>query len=147
MFIKRRLCLQKMKEAAVLTHKRLYLKYVGVSPDQLEKLHAFSKNARSHMPFYIDGDVTDRIYSFKDGIPCVEVLTSKFEATEDSYRVELRVLTAVKTPSYRRVGETEDKVKKSENGFWITASSNILDMILKILDLSPTKESVVEEID
>jgi hypothetical protein len=135
------------KESAVLMTKTVFLKVAGVTPDQLQKLHAFAhyKNLASCLPYQVASATSD-VYAFDFGVPCVKVLTSKYEDTDGAYRVEVRVFTAIRVEKYKRIGEPEEAlVHESKHGFWITAPSTILDTVLKILDLSPVKESVVEE--
>jgi len=129
-------------------NKFLHLKVVGITPDQLQKLHTFAyKDPSSCLPYNLPIDVSNHIYPKDTGVPCVEILSSKYEATDGSYRVEVRVLTAVHVQWYKHITEPkEDPAHESKNGFWITTSSNILDTVLKILELSPVKESIIEDI-
>jgi len=131
-------------------NKFLHLKVVGVTPDQLQKLHTFAdQDPNSCLPYHIIDDVSNHIYSLKRGVPCVKILSSKYEAIDGFYRVEVRVLTAVYTKRYKHISEPKDAPyheSKTMLGFCITASSNILDAVLKILELSPVKESVIEDI-
>lgn len=127
--------------------KTVFVKVAGVTPDQLQKLHAFAdfRNPASCLPYQIEGQVSE-VYSFPHGVPCVKVLASKYEDTDGAYRVEVRVYTAIHVKKYKRIDEPKSvPMHISPEGFWITASSAILDTVLKILDLSPVKEMVVED--
>ncbi len=137
----------------MLTTRTVFLKVVGVTPDKLQKLHAFAdfRNPASCSPYRVSG-TSREVHSFDHGVPCVTVLASKYEDTEGAYRVEVRVLTAVRAQKYidiRTIGTSEGGengvLHESEQDFWLITPSNILDTLLKILDLLPVKESVVEE--
>lgn len=128
----------------MLISKPVFLKVVGVTPQQLAELHTLAENPQYYLPYNIEDDINDRVYTLEDGVPCVEVMTSRFEKSDGYYVVEVRVLTAVHTKKYKRIGEPKDaKVHACEKGYWIIASSNAMDAVMKILGLSPVKETII----
>ncbi len=128
----------------MLTHKSTFLK-AWATPEQMQKLHVFAKDAlKSYLPIQVDDHTSEKVYSFAEGVPCVEILSSKYDATQEHYWIEIRVITAIRTKNYRWVNLTGDE-GRSESGFWIFTPPSILCEVLRIIGLLP--KAVVDAIE